>query len=192
MMLRQDVGVEKQEGDGGDDPEGEASEVQSRMDGASVAEAGKQKGHIRQNCECKSPQGEDFRPEHLPAPTGRRYGYEGEHGGAQRDYGSGGNGVATCKAHVGVQENKQEGDRILDQHDSDDKNTMTSIYLAEQARHGKEDRRDEGVGGRGDTQRNENLLARANTANFLCGSCGDISGHGNDPADYTAGQGKFD
>jgi hypothetical protein len=111
--LREDAGVEKQQSEGGGDAKEEAAKVQARVDGAAVTDAGDEKDGIGQDGESKPCEDENFSVERVPAPAGRIYGHKSEPGGAQRDDGSGGDGVAAGKPYIGVQEKKQQGDRIF-------------------------------------------------------------------------------
>ena len=168
ITLQEDAGVEKEESEGGGDAEEEAAEVQARVDGAGVTDAGDEKDGVGQDGESKPSETENFRVERVPVPTGKIHNQESEHGGAQRDDGGGGDGVAARKAHIGVQENKQEGDRILGHHDGGDESAVAGVRLAEEVCFGKEDRRDERVRERGDAQRDaKKMLAWAGSGGVL-------------------------
>jgi hypothetical protein len=166
--LGENAGVEKQESEGGGHAEEEAAEVQARVDGAGVTDARAEKDRVGQDGESKPSEDQNFGVERVPAPTGRTHGQESKHGGAQRDDSGGGDGVAARKAHIGVHEQKQEGDRIFRHHDDGNESAVARVRLAEEVCFGKEDHRDERVRERGDAQRDaEKMSARAGSGGVL-------------------------
>ena len=142
--------------------------MQARVDGASVTDARAEKDGVGQDGENKPSEDENFGVERVPAPTGRTHDQESKYGGAQRDDSGGSDGVAARKAHIGMQEKKQEGNRILRHHDDGDQSAVAGVRLAEEVCFGKEDHRDERVRERGDAQRDaEKMSARAGSGGVL-------------------------
>ena len=130
--LGDDVDVKNDESDKGSDAEGETAEVQTRVDGASVTDAGHQENNVGRYGESKPSNDENFSQNCAPRPTGRTQSYESQRSGTKGDRGGGGESVPGCKAYIRVQKKKQEGNRILGQHDKGYKSPIAGVRRAEE------------------------------------------------------------
>ncbi len=124
--------------------------MQARLNRAGVTDAGDEKNSIRQDGDRKSRKDKNFHVVQVPGQSSRIHDQISEHGRARGDDGGGGHGVATRKSHVGVQEKKQDSDRIFDHHDNGDEGAVAKVRLAEEVCFRKVDRWDKRVRKRGD------------------------------------------
>jgi hypothetical protein len=187
--LVEEVHVGEEQSTVGRDAEDEARQMQSRVDGAAVTDAGHQESDVGKDGEGKPSEDENLSGESAPTPRGGNQGYVSQHGGAQRDGGRCRRGVAGRKAHVRVQTKQQEGNRIFGKYDDGDKSAIARVRRAEESRDRKQQGRDEHVRERGEPEcRSKNMPAQANIGGILCWARWDVCGHGSNRADYTAGK----